>query len=260
MNITTRHIKLMVIGDNIEEQLAPFSPDINICPKELLVFFKDEESPYDWETEKNGYWHNPNSKWERCEIGGKWSGYFKLKKKSVNVECSKPNGYVDQALVKDIDMDATFKQTKDKAERVFNKIASIVGVDYRGHIRQPELTWDECKLRVRDLGKASQLYDKQLVMKKYRSKELAGYVGFIDIKYFDCDLQEYIRRSCSDKIATYAIVKGSKWIALGDGEGSETGEEAYEWASNFFDRFIKPLPENTLLTIVDCMYEVFSSF
>jgi hypothetical protein len=38
------------------------------------------------------------------------------------------------------------------------------------------------------------------------------------------------------------------WWAM----SSETNDEAVDWEMNFFDRFIKDLPEDTLLTVVDC--------
>lgn len=44
----------------------------------------------------------------------------------------------------------------------------------------------------------------------------------------------------------YAFVDENGWTEL-----DETISQ-FEWVSNFYERFIKPLPENTLLTIIEC--------
>ena len=38
------------------------------------------------------------------------------------------------------------------------------------------------------------------------------------------------------------------WWAM----SNETNDEAVDWDLNFFDRFIKNLSEDTLITVVDC--------
>lgn len=44
----------------------------------------------------------------------------------------------------------------------------------------------------------------------------------------------------------YAFVDENKWVEL-----DETTSQ-FEWVKNFYDRFIKPLDDNTLLTIFEC--------
>ena len=44
----------------------------------------------------------------------------------------------------------------------------------------------------------------------------------------------------------YAFVDENKWTEL-----DETTSQ-FEWVKNFYDRFIKPLDDNTLLTIFEC--------
>ena len=46
----------------------------------------------------------------------------------------------------------------------------------------------------------------------------------------------------------YAFLsKETGWIELGDTQNQ------FEWVSNFYDRFIAPLPENTLLSVYECI-------
>ena len=44
----------------------------------------------------------------------------------------------------------------------------------------------------------------------------------------------------------YAFVDENKWTEL-----DETTSQ-FEWVKNFYERFIKPLDDNTLLTIFEC--------
>lgn len=121
------HFTVLVIGDNPEEQLAPYDEqletpeyDKGVVSKEdiksCMDFYKDKKNggyklPFDelyeekgddwnsnqWRKNPDGTWHeyssyNPNSKWDWYELGGRWSGELKLK--------TKQDG--DQALKKDI--------------------------------------------------------------------------------------------------------------------------------------------------------------
>lgn len=75
------HFTVLVIGDDIEKQLAPYQENnMGDCPKEYMQFTEDEDYDVDEETGKKGYWSNPNTKWDWYSVGGRWTGYFKLKK------------------------------------------------------------------------------------------------------------------------------------------------------------------------------------
>lgn len=60
-----------------------------------------------------------------------------------------------------------------------------------------------------------------------------------------------------DVFYTYAVItKEGKWHAMGKmgwwGSSSETEKEREEWINLYWDRFIKGLSGDTLLTVVDC--------
>jgi len=44
----------------------------------------------------------------------------------------------------------------------------------------------------------------------------------------------------------YAYVDKNGWVEIGD------DEDQFEWMTKFYDRFVVPLPENTLLTLFEC--------
>lgn len=66
--------------------------------------------------------------------------------------------------------------------------------------------------------------------------------------------QNYAR--CNASFSTWAAIIGGVWYEKGDmgwwGLSDETDEAAVRWDLGFYDRFVAPLPNDALLTIVDC--------
>lgn len=63
---------LDTILNNLDTILAPYYEDF------------DEDSPYtEWEEsdnpEEEGYWYNPNAKWDWWQVGGRWGNMLRLK-------------------------------------------------------------------------------------------------------------------------------------------------------------------------------------
>lgn len=110
------HFTVLVIGENPEEQLAPFDESIEVDEyvdntiseedKESFrqYYIRNKKSPADmsfedmyeihgeswngnrWKKDTDGVWknfstYNPLSKWDWYSLGGRWTGFFKLKKK-----------------------------------------------------------------------------------------------------------------------------------------------------------------------------------
>ncbi len=102
------HFTVIVIGDNPEEQLAPFN-------EELQVEKVEEDG--------DEYWRNPDAKWDWYQLGGRWTGYFKLLPGKTGAT-GRPglfthpaeNGTADQCRKGDIDpasVSAPFAVVKD---------------------------------------------------------------------------------------------------------------------------------------------------
>jgi hypothetical protein len=119
-------------------------PDENVCfegtvtirvikpPKKIsLKTMYPDYNTYltDWhdidDVTKQGYWHNPNAKWDWYTLGGRWTGFFKLKP-NTSGEIGAPGlltspaekGYADSVYKKDIDFEmpsdfSTFAVLKD---------------------------------------------------------------------------------------------------------------------------------------------------
>ena len=107
------HFTVMVVGENIDEQLAPFDENIKMEPyvdnileedqkKDFIGFCKKEkgetsenfEELYEkygkdwnrnsWRKNADGEWaeystYNPKSKWDWYSVGGRWKGFFRVK-------------------------------------------------------------------------------------------------------------------------------------------------------------------------------------
>jgi len=67
---------------------------------------------------------------------------------------------------------------------------------------------------------------------------------------------QYIEKCMDGAISTYAVLVDGVWNAPGDmgwwGMSSENDKEREEFRSGFYGRFIEPLSDEALITIVDC--------
>lgn len=171
-----------------------------------------------------GYYCNPNAKWDWYQIGGRWTGYFRVKEgeigalgesswcnKNIKLEASQ----VDMARIGDIDFEAMYCAMRIKAEN----------------------NWEEGQ--------------------KEENKRAVGTNKSV-IKYFMYGIEkgetkeEYIDKECS--CATFAVIKDGQWYEKGEmGWWNLVSNEKEEddWNKEF-NKLIKSLSEDTMLTIVDC--------
>lgn len=261
------HYTVLVIGDNPEEHLEPFW-ELDLDEKELIqdhraVFqeefavedlekeftkFKEEHKKELEEAKKDylikyktcsakewvenwsgnhlnkdkthyGYYSNPNAKWDFFNVGGRWAGSLKLNKDVDKSKYKKEvleNGLVDQAMKKDIDFSRDENSHKEA-------------------LRFWEIIIEDSKLKKGE-EEPFNMYKKEYYLKKYKTKE----------KYAEL-ISEF---------GTFAVLKDGEWFEKGKmgwwGCSSETSEEARKWDESFYETFIKDLPDDTLLTIVDC--------
>ncbi len=107
--------------------------EVEIPFKQLYSTFEEYISEYcgyekDEETGTYGYYHNPRAKWDWYELGGRWTGYFKMKDGAAG-ERGRPGlmtnpakaGYADQALKGDIDFEGMIADSVAEAEANWEK-------------------------------------------------------------------------------------------------------------------------------------------
>lgn len=98
---------------DVKRLLAPYDEDVDRSSP-FAVFEEDEECDPDPGTGKRGYWYNPNAKWDWWVIGGRSSGFLRLKENRIgrydhlsDEEKQKQleNHVCDQAFIRDCRLD-----------------------------------------------------------------------------------------------------------------------------------------------------------
>lgn len=287
------HFSVTIIGENPEEQLAPYQETGDYNDEEMRPYlqFKDD-SEYkreyeenkiikygedngrtlkevyptyenflaDWaglvidaHTGKHGYWFNPNAKWDWYVVGGRWSGYFKLKGKDK---------FVDQAKKGKIDFEGIGEKAALEAKERYELLEKILG-------GIPTLTylWEDF---IREGGVYSHLdiatkrnmYNNQPAMLKIKEhidnldllQEERDFLVWLDIDSYQVSKEEYTSVYRKKALSTFAVLKEGKWYTKGDMGwwGHVTNEKDPSTWEEEFNKLINDLPEDTLLTLVDC--------
>ena len=282
------HFTVLVIGDNPEEQLKPYDENIEMdryvshtkeqlikrkreeikiysegyyaeylkdkkkyvkeCNNKNHIKYIEEEFPkrLTWTDEecyldeirycekedigKDGEiysTYNPKSKWDWYQLGGRWYGLLKLKKGKTGTSgelglmdsCfNDDDEHTDQAKKGDID----FTPTKEIIKNLKRKWELIMeGKKPKNKEEKEILTW---------------AYKKEYYLKEYDSKE------------------DYIKRE--SEFGTFAVLKDGVWYEKGSmgwfGCSSATHNDSKKWDKSFFEKWIKNLSDETLLSVYDC--------
>lgn len=308
------HSVVIVVGDDVEGQLAPFDENKEVEPyhepypreklARMLKFYAEEQKPekvderlrsiarkagisaegkvvgishsqlasltVPWCSERlellkeplDGCWYtivntyNPKSKWDWYEIGGRWTGYFKLKKghhgltgkPGLQTSAAKP-GYADQCRKIDIDIEAMQHEAAAEAEKRYD-------VAHRLLKHRPFTLWEGILAMYpepqseEDLEKARKQYREQpAIADFYRDRDNA----FSDPDQFAVSREEYVQSARDEALAPFALLKDGEWHERGEMGwwGCVSNEiPRSEWAKQFMKLFDE-LPDNTLLTAVD---------
>jgi hypothetical protein len=291
------HFSVLVIGDDVEGQLAPYHEfectgindeyveDVDIT-EELLSKIDQGESllgaleyygieggqvASEDEVDRNGTHMygfavvqddklvravnrtNPRKKWDWYQIGGRWTGYFKLKQGAHGVVgepglmTSPANpGYADQAQKCDIDFEAMREEYVAKRLEEYRKFHDVVA-------GRPAPIWDEVRERhgAENLNAARAEYNNHPVMKDLRQADF----WFADgIEPYLVSEDEHLRKARARAISTFAVVKDGHWYQKGKMGwwGMVSNEKDQDAWNEEFNRLLDDLPDNTLLTVVDC--------
>lgn len=179
---------------------------------------------------------NNQAKWDWYQIGGRYAGQIMVK---PGVEIEDPNfswgweeedrkevmdkgSATDQAYVKDIDF-----SKMHRTEESYNEA-----------LRYWELIVEEKE------------------PKNAKEKEIVRFSFYKPSYYVDRYKDKETFAKCRSSFSMWAVVKDGVWYEKGEmgwfAMSNETHDEALDWELNFFDRFLKDLPGDTLITVVDC--------
>ena len=211
---------------------------------------------------KNGIWcgkTNPNAKWDWYTVGGRWTGYLKLKEGSEGVLgspglMSSPaeEGTADQVRKKDVDFEGMRNASAKRAEEAYDK-----AMKYIGDISEHE-SWNPFRERMVAEGKGideiREAYHNQPKCIAWKKIEDNSFRYSYSPDDFSVTREKFIEDARNSSIATFAVVKDSKWYEKGKmGWWACVSDEKEKdsWNKEFSD-LLDSLSEETLLTLVDC--------
>lgn len=201
---------------------------------------------------------NPNAEWDWWVVGGRWSGFFKLKegktgelgKKSLLDTTPHESGTADIVRKGDVD----FEHMRGVAEKRAIKEYDLV-FDATDGTPEPE-SWDSVRTRL-PIDEARSFYNSQPRIEAFKNmtKQHENIFGwFSDYEDYNCSRGEYIKRERNRAMTTYAYVKDSQWYSkgkMGWWGFSDDKITQDDWNEHYND-MIDSLPDDTLLTLVDC--------
>lgn len=282
------HFSVLVIGPDPESQIAPYHEfectgkndqyvlDVDITDevrKEGLEYhgLEDKIVASEIEVDRDGKHQsgyaimdghtivkavnrtNPSAKWDWYQVGGRWTGAMKLKPNKVGVVGSPglmtqeaPSGYADQALKGDIDFEQKRNDAEVKARALWTLSREITG----GAAWD---TWDDTRSRYPDIDTARREYFSQPSVELLKASGKEAFRWEIDDS-LALELPVYIQRARDRACVQFAFVRDSLWAERGKmGWWAIVTDEVSEgqWYRMFND-MLDALPDDTLLTIVDC--------
>lgn len=283
------HFTVLVIGDpdKLDAQLAPYDENTVVDPywedcwvpdsaegMDLAAYLRrehpeysalsDEEAVARWCEEgpvrkHEGRWqqqatYNPQSKWDWWVIGGRWTGFFKMKP-DADAKLGRPGtfgdeakpGYADQIRKGDIDIEGMAADKADEAERGWRQVHDVID------LHPPITPWSDFHAKVAactlDIETARSQYHGQPAVRALREAR----VDVWEIRHFLVPLDDYRKAAIRSVLSPYALVKDGQWIGKGEmgwfGVSSGDMDQA-DWDAEVW-KLIGQLPDDEWLTIVD---------
>lgn len=198
---------------------------------------------------------NPNAKWDWWVIGGRWTGFLKLRagangatgKPGVMTEPAKPR-YADIAAKQDVDFDGMRNEAAADAAERYDRIRSVIDPHLEGFI-----TWEKMRDEVHagDIETARSAYHAQALMRALSNAHIHLWDGPDE---FLMARDAYIQAARDNALSPYAIVRDGQWLARGKMGWfgfSDDHVDQEAWNREVY-KLLESLPNETPLTVVDC--------
>jgi hypothetical protein len=217
--------------------------------------FAQDYYGYNLEDGMYGYWHNPNARWDWYSLGGRWTGYFKLKHGAdgdtgmpgVMTDPAKP-GYADAAYKRDIDFETMRRQAEEGAAERYDAVMEAIK-DTPEH--EP---WENVRNRLDgDIDAAREFYHDQPRVKAFSECPYGGPFKNVE-DYTSVSKEQYLKDARHNAISSFAFLKGGEWVERGDMGWfgvARNEEDAQAWSEKF-NQMLDELPDDTLLSLYDC--------
>ena len=201
-----------------------------------------------------GYWHNPQAKWDWYQVGGRWTGYFKLKEGRYGLNGDPglmtpqaKTGWADSVLIGDIDFEGMIENAKNEANITYDKIEGLLkGRQYP--------VWKDIldKHGEKNIDEARTEYHENEVVQDFNQANFHIWGDFYE--QYGNSREEYVKKCMNQVMVPFAVLKEGQWYEKGRMGWWATVSDAMEqdtWNAKFHE-LIKGLPEDTLITAVDC--------
>lgn len=198
---------------------------------------------------------NPNKRWDWWVVGGRWSGFLKLKPGAVgeqgerswtNREKPKDAGRCDAALKGAIDFEGMRQEAGDRAAALWDKAHELTaGVTWEA--------WASVRARCASIEEARTFYKGQAAVQLLKKGDPDAFGWDLDDTLAG-PKDAYIQAARDRAITTWAVVQDSQWHEKGSmgffGMSSGDMQQA-DW-NRRFNEIVDALPDDTPLTLVDC--------
>jgi hypothetical protein len=290
------HFVVVVIGEDVDGQLAPYDEQIECEPvsqgtvsqddldyfekyyrenepketegltfDELYEKFGESWNGGNWVKNEDGTYeefstYNPDSKWDWYVVGGRWSGYFKLKP-GADGEVGEPGVFgntapeqtADIVLKKDVDFEGMMNESGESAGKKYDLVFEAIKDTPINE------SWDVIRDRSVDIDIARTSYGEQPRVEAFKAltqteigRETFGWSESVDD--YNVDRETFVQRARNRAISPFAIVKDGEWYEKGrmGWFGMSTDEMSQdEWNQKVVELF-ESVPEDTVFTAVDC--------
>lgn len=199
----------------------------------------------DAKTGRYGYWENPNRQWDYWRIGGRWSGFFRLKAGTAGKEQR-----ASSALKDEID----FEHDRDEAARNAGERYDATVALLAAH-GAPVLNPEEFQERYPEADYAAQPFIEAFIKHPLLGQFAAWPKDMVEAVQAEGGREAYVANSRMEVGAPYAFLMDGVWYSAGtchwSASGPVTTSSQAGWAQGYYD-MLDTLPGNTRLTLVDC--------
>lgn len=232
--------------------------NIKLLFKELYEKYGKDWNEESWKERTDGTWYeystyNPKSKWDWYLLGGRWTGFFKLKNKTTGT-IGEPGimtepaeeGRVDAAFLKDIDINGMMQEEAKKAYKIFRKAKKLIAGESFKH-------WEDVRNMFKDdIKEAKKFYNNQPPIKRFNKSTDFGL--FSNAEDFDMKEIDYVKKAEDATLSPFAVLKDGKWHEKGEmGWWACVTNEKDQTDWNIeVNKLINGLPGDTLISIYDC--------
>lgn len=197
---------------------------------------------------------NPNRKWDWYALGGRWTGFFKMKPGVSGIK-GRPGlmtpgaeaGTADSAFKGDIDFDGMRAEARAKAEKDYDAFEAAVKDCPQAQ------SWTQAReAHQGNIEAARDAYNAQPAIAALKAAGIGTWSCAIE--GYGYDRAAYIARSEAGRLSTYAILKDGEWIANGEMGWfgfSNDNMTKDEWSKRYLE-LLDSLPDDTLLSVYDC--------